>query len=527
LQTSGTSRQASAKKNTDRLIAREAAKEVFEKKNDKQRELRQQLEAEGRLQRSEPAPASRCCPYPSVEAECEARTYAATEHARLIHSQLPGVLLRLRSIKDPRQAKKIKHTLTVLMLYGILIFVHHFASRREANAEITRPMFEQNLRLLFPELDSLPHADTLYRLLCKIDVSQIEQAHIDLVKKLIRKKKFANYLINNSYPIAIDGTQKVSNCTFWSDSLQQRQVSTTSSDSPQEPVYQFYVYVLEANLCFHNGMVIPLMSEFLDYQNGDSEQNKQDCEQKAFHRLAERIKKAFPNLSIILLLDGLYPTGPVMERCHQYHWDFMILLKDGSLPTVWSEYRGLQTLLPNQEYRHNWGERTQLFRWANDIRYDYGPNAEHHLDLNVVVCQEQWPALDDKNTLVTKTATHAWISGRKLWRNNLHTRCNLAARHRWGIEISNLVEKHQGYHYEHLFAQNWNAMRGYHYLMRLAHLLNTLARFSSALAKQHLDLGVRAFIRLLRSTFSGPWFDLVGIATVQQRMRNPFQLRLT
>jgi hypothetical protein len=31
--------------------------------------------------------------------------------------------------------------------------------------------------------------------------------------------------------------------------------------------------------------------------------------------------------------------------------------------------------------------------------------------------------------------------------------------------------KHGVYHYEHAFALNWNAMKGYHYLMRLAHLL--------------------------------------------------------
>jgi hypothetical protein len=56
----------------------------------------------------------------------------------------------------------------------------------------------------------------------------------------------------------------------------------------------------------------------------------------------------------------------------------------------------------------------------------------------------------------------------------VHTRCNLGARYRWGIEGAFLVEKHQGYSYEHAFAKPWNAMKGYHYLMRLAHLLNTL-----------------------------------------------------
>jgi hypothetical protein len=342
----------------------------------------------------------------------------------------------------------------------------------------------------------------------------------------MRKKKFVNYLINNCYPLAIDGTQKLVYRSLWSDCLQQRRLSAASTDDPtQEPVYEYYVYVLEANLCFHNGMVIPLMSEFLDYQKGDREQNKQDCETRAFHRLAERIKQAFPKLPLMLLLDGLYPSGPVFERCRQNHWDFMIVLKDASLPMVWAEFRALQGLTPEQQYRQNWGNRRQLFRWVNDIRYEYGPNSRQHLDLHVVQCREEWEELDEHKQIVTKTATPVWISSRKLWRNNVHQRCNLAARHRWGIESCNLVEKHQGYHYEHRFAQNWNAMLGYHYLMRLAHLLNTLARFSSVLAKIHLELGVRGFIQLVRTTYSGPWLDP---ARVTQRMHNPvFRLRLT
>ncbi len=69
-----------------------------------------------------------------------------------------------------------------------------------------------------------------------------------------------------------------------------------------------------------------MCSEFLEYEPDSDEPSKQDCEQQAFHRLAARIKKAFPRLSIMLLLDGLYPNGPIMARCRTYHWDFMIVL---------------------------------------------------------------------------------------------------------------------------------------------------------------------------------------------------------
>ena len=125
-----------------------------------------------------------------------------------MRQQLPVLLKRLGQIPDPRNPSKLKYKITVLMIYGTLVFVFQYASRRAANGEITRPMFEENLRVLFPELENLPHADTLFRLLCRIDVSQIEQAHVDLVNHLIRGKKFTRYLVNNCYPIAIDGSQK-------------------------------------------------------------------------------------------------------------------------------------------------------------------------------------------------------------------------------------------------------------------------------------------------------------------------------
>ncbi len=115
------------------------------------------------------------------------------------------------------------------------------------------------------------------------------------------------------------------------------------------------------------------------------------------------------------------------------------------------------------------------------------------------------------------------ISSRPLSRVNVHDRCNLAARYRWGIESCILVEKHQGYAYEHAFAKDWNAMRGYHYLMRIAHLLNTLARYASVLASIFKQKGIRAFIRFIRSTYSGPWFD--DPSDIEQRMRKPFRLR--
>jgi hypothetical protein len=271
-------------------------------------------------------------------------------------------------------------------------------------------------------------------------------------------------------------------------------------------------------------MVIPLMSEFLDYQPGEGEQSKQDCETKAFHRLAARLKKAFPRLPIVLLLDGLYPKGPIMAQCRQYHWDFMIVLKDTSLPTVWQEYHSLRRYQQENQHTQNWGDRRQHFQWVNPIRYTFGANGKNHIDINLVVCTEQWQEVDPETAqIITKHSKQAWISSRPISWLNVHTRCNLGARYRWGIEGAFLVEKHQGYSYEHAFAKNWNAMKGYHYLMRLAHLLNTLARFSTQLADVFSEFGVQATIAFIRDTLTGPWLDP---QYVEHRLKRPFRLRL-
>ncbi len=153
---------------------------------------------------------------------------------------------------------------------------------------------------------------------------------------LIRKKKFNRYLINGRYPVAIDGTQKFVRSYLWSEECLECNIKKGNGHE-----MQYYVYVLEASLVFSNGMTIPLMSEFLCYSEGDTDTDKQDCELKAFKRLAERLKSEFKRLPIMLLLDGLYPNGPVMEICRNYNWDFMIVLQDKSLGSVWEEYEGL------------------------------------------------------------------------------------------------------------------------------------------------------------------------------------------
>jgi hypothetical protein len=225
-----------------------------------------------------------------------------------------------------------------------------------------------------------------------------------------------------------------------------------------------------------------------------------------------------------VLLDGLYPNGPVIERCRRYHWDFMMVLQDGSLPSVWEEVHGLEQIERQNRFEQNWGDRRQRFHWVNGIEYGYGENSRKRQILHVVICEESWKEVDAASArIVEKTSRHAWLSAQPLARQNVHERCNLGARHRWGIESSFLVEKRHGYQYEHSFSSDWKAMKGYHYLMRLGHFINVLVQHSARLARLVGVLGLRGLLQFLRDTCAAPWLDAERI---QRLLRSPGQLRL-
>jgi len=514
-------RKAAAKQARRPRPSRESLKAKRTEKRQAYKALRERQQAQGLATPVVPSAANRKSLFKSTEEEKQAREDAAIEQMRVIKALLPTVLARLKKIHDFRNPKKVKHQLNAVFLYGILIFVYQMSSRRQANRKMTQPAFMDSLRIFFPELEDLPHHDTLNRVLAGIDdVNELEGALCDLLRKLMNKKKFRRYLIDGRYyPIAFDGTQKMVRKELLSPEWLERNVG-----KEEDVKTQYYVSVLEANLVFSNGMVIPLMSEFMDYAKGDTSKEKQDCEQRGLKRLANRLKQRFPRLPIMMLLDGLYSNGPVMEFCRRgKHWDFMIVLQNDSLPSVWEEFEGLKKLQPENQLRRKWGNRRQHFQWVSDIEYCYGPNGRKRLTVHVVVCVEEWEDLDENGETITKRSRHAWLSSKELTKKNVHERCNLGARHRWGIESGFLVEKHHGYQYEHCFSYDWDAMRGYHYLMRIGHALNVLAQFCTALFKKVREMGMGAFIEFVRETMAGLWLD---VEEVRRRLSAHFQLYL-
>ncbi len=502
-----------------RRLNREAKKE--ELRNDKKawKELRKKQIEQGLIPNPKPTINNCKSKFNTREEEQQDRQNTIEDQLIAYRSLLPTIINKLSKIKDPRNPRKSKHKLSVVILYGIFMFVFQMSSRREATREMSRPAFLESLREMFPEIETMPHHDTLNRILSKIEVNDLENTLIDTVKKLIRNKKFANYLLKKTYMIAIDGSMKSKRDYEWATECLHKDHGKDGEEN-----IKYYVNILESTMVFNNGITIPLFSEFMDNEEDKKSENKQDCETTAFKRLSKRIKTTFPRLSIMVLIDGLYANGPIIEICKKNKWGYMIVLQDKSLKTVWKDVNALKKIEGHEETYQAYGDRKQYIWWVNEIDYRYEDNARKSQILNVVVCEESWEVIDNKTgKIIEKKSKHAWISSEPLTQKNVHERCNLMGRYRWGIENGLLVEKHQGYSYTHMFSYNWKAMKGFHYLMHIAHLLNVLVQNTVNMVAKIKDMGKQGLIKYVKETLGGNWLNYEPIRKI---VNCDLQLRL-
>ncbi len=82
-------------------------------------------------------------------------------------------------------------------------------------------------------------------------------------------------------------------------------------------------------------------SEEYNQKRLSEERIKQDCESKAFVRLAAKIKKRFPRLPICIVADGLYVSEKVLKICRENKWNYIIRYKEGCASSIEKEYQAI------------------------------------------------------------------------------------------------------------------------------------------------------------------------------------------
>jgi len=364
-------------------------------------------------------------------------------------------------VADPRNPNKITYPLASLAFAGVMMFLCRLEARRQIGLLLRNGPSVDKFQALFG-VESFPHGDTLNEAFSKLVPDQVQDVICTLSRTLIRKKiLYAYRLLDTYFVVSIDGTGTLSfserHCPYC---LTRTQNGKTL----------YYHNVLEAKLVTPNGFALSLMTEFIE--NPGENPTKQDCELKAFYRLAQRLKKQFPRLPILLTMDGLFAGGPTFDLSQRYGWKFMIVLKDHDLPSVNEEFVALSKLQPENQFSWLTGKNAEVnqdLRWVEDISYVDSESKEH--TLSVIECLETKPDhKGEKNTTKFK-----WVTNYKVSANNVTTLANDGGRIRWKVENEGFnVQKNGGYGLEHAYTNNPTSAKVFYFLLQIAHMLAQL-----------------------------------------------------
>ncbi len=347
------------------------------------------------------------------------------------------------------------------------MFLMKLGARRQIRFAFDTPKMLVNLnRLAGAQMEKVEHPDTLEYTMKRMAPGELSDLRVAMARRLIRMKSLDRWRLFGRFLVVIDATGhlvfKEHHCKHC---LTQKQEGRTV----------YYHMVLEAKLVTEAGLVISLATEFIE--NADPEATKQDCELKAFYRLAARLKTAFPQTRICLLLDSLYMAEPVLRTCRENRWAWITTFKEGSMPERFREAMALIELSPENRRVLHRGKVRQKYRWVNAL--DVGGETT-----NVLECAETG-ASDEARRFV-------WATSLELDRENVARIANKGGRLRWKIENEGFNEqKNGGYELEHAYSTNGTAAKNYYVLLQIAQLIEQLVRMGNLLVRE-LGRGVRA-----------------------------------
>ncbi|MCK5537565.1 MAG: transposase [Bacteroidales bacterium] len=378
----------------------------------------------------------------------------------VIKWQFPEFIKLLSEVSDYR--KRPQYEVKELVMAVITMYLFKRGSRNHADNTAGKLNYSKNIEALFKM--KLPDLDTADRLMKNLDPQEIEIIKKQLVATLISRKVLHKFrLFGFYYNVTVDGTgihsyhyEPYPECPY-KEYPSGKKVWTT--------------YVLEAKIVCSNGFSLSIATEWVKNPT-DKEFDKQDCELKAFTRLAEKIKKFYPRLPVCITADGLYPNNTVFDICKKNNWKYIITLKDGNLKTVWEEIELLRPI-KSSSIKSEIAKIIAL-TWVKEKYTGFQDIDYKKHKLNIVEAVIEKVSMKNKQQTERKRFVH--VTNFNLKKEELKE-ISYEGRRRWKIENEGFNEqKNTDYNLKHKYSRtSFTATQNYYQCLQIAHLLNQLA----------------------------------------------------
>jgi len=379
--------------------------------------------------------------------------------ARTVSHFFPRFNQLLSRIYDRRKQDRITYPVPHLIWEELLMFLCGTGSRNTMVHETQRPGFVRTLvDLSGGDEDAVAHPDTAYSFLAKLHPSHLVKFQATLVRRLFKMRCLEKFRFGAEWLVAVDAT--------WLRTYDRPHCKRCLRQTQQDGTTRWMHAVLEAKLILGNGMAISLAS--VPIENTARNFQKQDCELKAFSRLAAKLKQLFPKLPVCLLMDSLYGCAPVMDICEKSHWSYIVVFTEGRTPVLWKEARRkAEKERPHQLTREN--GTVQTFRWATMLKH------QKHIT-HAVFCDEIQPDHSEH--------TWAWITDHRPDRHWAPIIANRGGRLRWKIENEGFNEQKNGeFELKHDYGSKGHAWYNDYLIVQVAHMLIQLIQFGDLTRK--------------------------------------------
>ncbi len=410
-----------------------------------------------------------------------------------IHEHFPELLDWMRQVDDVRK-KASNYELAAHLTACLALFLFKSGSRNQYNQYREDKQFRRNFKRLFGF--EMPHGDSVNNVIERLDIEQIETLKHKMVQALLERKSFHPSRYRGKwFCIAVDASGVGSY-----DHQRDEQCLRTTSKTGK---VTWFHSVLQARLLTPQGFSVSVASIWIENPEG-GEYDKQDCERKAFIRMADKLKALYPRLPMLILADGLYPYEGFFATCKANQWAYCVTFKDGNLPSVWKQANDLAPSQVSNTHSEkctllNGKTITQEFRWITALNY-HGHAMTCLESVETVRCADS-----DTSGTNPEITRFVHITNLPVDASNI-THTSRVGRLRWKIENEGFnTLKNGGYAMEHQFARkSYTALKNYFEFMQMAHLIHQLMTLNSRFQEGFMKAANHPTLKSL-------WADLVGV----------------
>lgn len=340
----------------------------------------------------------------------------------------------MEGIPEHRRGQNKQYEIEDAGLSALSMFYMQSPSFLSWQQDMEKRKGRNNARSLFG-IKKIPSDEQVKNLLDPVSATALSKAYWNIYHALEKRGQLQRYgALMGTQLVSIDGTQHHA-----SQKVHCEQCRVTVRKEKAYYEHQVLLAVLCAPGQEH---VMCLEPEFITPQDGH---DKQDCEQVAIKRWAEKHASEFTPWSVTILADDLHCHQPTCALLLQHKMNFVLTCKQDSHQILYEELALLEQVegaIGRKSERHWNGRHYErwVYRWAEQLPLRWGTDA-----LQVNWCE--WTVIDDGTG---EQLYHcAWATNHNVNEQTVAA-VTRSGRARWKVENEGInVLKNCGYHFKH------------------------------------------------------------------------------